>query len=161
MYRPFLVPTSSTTCLFMRPLQIYPPERAGMTCTMSPSRSVASSPPRKRKSSSFTKRLRCERRRPCSSRARSARESAVGAVEQYPHMSTTNGSGQDGHRLARTAVEAPLEQRTLGRVLGQLERARVGRARVRRSAKRAEELSARRVEQVVAGQLPRQSVDLR
>jgi len=86
--------------------------------------------------------------------ARSARESAVGAVEQYPHLSTTNGSGQDGHRLARRAVEAPLEQRALGGVLGQLERARVGRARVRRSAKRAEELSASRVEQVVAAQLP-------
>src|SRR5437762_9854751 len=72
--------------------------------------------------------------------ARSARESAVGAVKQYPHMSTTNGSGQPGHRLARTALETPLEQRTLGGVLGQLERALVGRASVRRSAERAEEL---------------------
>src|SRR2546425_13142706 len=85
--------------------------------------------------------------------ARSARESAVGAVEQYPHTSTTNGSGQDGHRLARTALEAPLEQRSLGGVLGQLQRALVGGARVRRSAKRAEELSARRMEQVVPTQL--------
>ncbi len=86
--------------------------------------------------------------------ARSARESAVGAVEQYPHVSTTNGSGHDGHRLARTALEAPLEQRSLGGVLGQLERPLVGRPRVRRSAKRPEELSARRVEQVIATQLP-------
>src|SRR6266508_4405926 len=52
---------------------ILPPESAGITCTMSPSRSVASSPPMKRTSSSFTKRLRCARSAPRSSRRRSAR----------------------------------------------------------------------------------------
>src|SRR6266540_1611429 len=52
---------------------VLPPESAGITCTMSPSRSVASSPPMKRTSSSFTKRLRCARSAPRSSRRRSAR----------------------------------------------------------------------------------------
>ena len=85
--------------------------------------------------------------------ARSAGESAIGAVKQHPHMSTTNRSGHDRHRLARTALETPLEQRTLGGILGQLERAFVGRARVGPSAERAEELRAGRMEQVVATKL--------
>src|SRR5512132_892506 len=36
-----------------------------------------------------------ERRRVQRDVARAAREAAVGAVEKYAHMSTTNGSGQD------------------------------------------------------------------
>jgi len=78
--------------------------------------------------------------------ARAAREAAVRAVKKYPHLSTTNGSLQVGHRLARTACETPREQRALGGVLGQLERPLVSRTRVGRPAEGAEQLGARRME---------------
>ena len=87
-----------------------------------------------------------ERRRVQRHVARAAREAAVGAVKKYPHLSTTNGSLQVRHRLARTARETPCEQRTLGGVLGQLERPLVSRTRVGRPAEGAQQLGACRME---------------
>ena len=78
--------------------------------------------------------------------ARAAREAAVRAVKKYPHLSTTNGSLQVRHRLARTACETPREQRALGGVLCQLERPLVSRTRVGRPAEGAKQLGTRRME---------------
>src|ERR1041384_1394238 len=46
VYRPFLVPTRSIADFAIASSFIYPPESAGMTCTVSPSFKVASSQPR-------------------------------------------------------------------------------------------------------------------
>jgi hypothetical protein len=94
-----------------------------------------------------------ERRRVERDVAHAAREAAVRAMKKYPHLSTTNGGLQDRHRLTSTALEAPGEQRPLGGILRELERPLVSRTRVGRPAEGAEQLPARRVEQVVAIEL--------